>query len=182
MGWSIIDYYNRPKAAYYAFRRGAKSFISSIDRDEDGYKLYLSSDGGDMSAKASVMLIDMESGKLIDKDNVDISVSGYSASSVKLTVEPTDNQVIVCDIKGDGFADRAFYKEGGLPLKRYEGVIVKKIGDRYITLASDRYIHAVTLEGDTIFDDNYFSLIPGEERTVKYDKGATVKATGYILY
>ena len=85
-------------------------------------------------------------------------------------------------VKGDGFADRAFYKKDGLPLKRFDGAIVKEIGDGYITVCADRYIHAVTLEGDCIFDDNYFSLLPGEERTVKFDKGATIKATGYVLF
>lgn len=182
MGWSIIDYYNMPKAAYYAFRRGARGFISSVDRDECGCKLYLSSDGGDMDAVASVKLIDIESGKVIDSTEVTIGVSGYNASFVTLPLITTDKTVIIADVKGDGFTDRAFYKDGGLPLKRFDGAIVKEIGDGYITLTSGRYIHAVTLEGDCIFEDNYFSLIPGEERTVKFDKGATIKATGYILF
>ena len=182
MGWSIIDYYNMPKAAYYAFRRGARPFISSIDRDEDGFKLYLSSDGGNMNATASVKLIDIESGRVVDTATVEIGVSGYKASSVSLPLGVTDKTVMVADIEGEGFTDRAFYKEDGLPLKRLDCAIVKECGDGYITLTSDRYIHAVALEGDCIFDDNYFSLLPGEERTVRFDKGAVVKATGYIIF
>ena len=39
-----------------------------------------------------------------------------------------------------------------------------------ITFVSDKYVHAVEVEGNLVLDDNYFSLLPGEERTVSYKK------------
>ena len=45
--------------------------------------------------------------------------------------------------------------------------IIKKTEDS-ITLSASAYIHAVELEGEFVFDDNYFPMLPGEERTVRF--------------
>ena len=36
--------------------------------------------------------------------------------------------------------------------------------------AKDKYVHAVVISGNLIFDDNCFSLLPHESRTVSYRK------------
>ena len=36
----------------------------------------------------------------------------------------------------------------------------------HVLVSSFGYVHAVELEGEYIFDDNYFSLLPGESRVV----------------
>ena len=37
-----------------------------------------------------------------------------------------------------------------------------------ITLSASDYVHAVELEGQYIFEDNYFSMLRGEIRTVSF--------------
>ena len=39
---------------------------------------------------------------------------------------------------------------------------------RTVTVRADGYVHAVELEGSAVFEDNCFSLLPGESRTVRY--------------
>ena len=80
--------------------------------------------------------------------------------------------------------DRCFYKDGGLPLTQIEGVEIVKQTENTVTLKANTYVHAVQLEGDYVFSDNYFSLLCGEEITISYRKnslpcpenGFTVKA------
>lgn len=44
-GWAILDYYTRPKATWYGFKRTAQPVISSIDFSEGKYHLNICSDG-----------------------------------------------------------------------------------------------------------------------------------------
>ena len=55
-----------------------------------------------------------------------------------------------------------------------------------VTLSAAVYIHAVELEGEFIFDDNYFSLLPGEKRTVRFRplknaKSSELTVAGYTV-
>lgn len=43
-GWALLDYYARPKAGYYSFRRCAKPVMTSIDREGDMLNVYLCND------------------------------------------------------------------------------------------------------------------------------------------
>lgn len=42
--WSLVDFYNFPKAAYYAFKRGAKGVIASITRERGSFSVYVCND------------------------------------------------------------------------------------------------------------------------------------------
>ena len=58
--------------------------------------------------------------------------------------------------------------------------------NKTITFNTDKYIHAVEVEGNLVLDDNYFSLLPNEERTVSYtpvedDKALELSVQAYTL-
>ena len=44
-GWALIDYYNLPKNAFYAFKRCSKTMITSIDCNDGIYSIYVINDG-----------------------------------------------------------------------------------------------------------------------------------------
>ena len=48
--------------------------------------------------------------------------------------------------------------------------------NKTIFFTADKYIHAVEIEGNLVPDDNYFSLLPGEERCVSFVKHDEEKA------
>jgi len=52
-----------------------------------------------------------------------------------------------------------------------------------VTVRADSYIHAVELEGDAVFSDNCFSLMPGEVRTVSYAPNgkSSISAAAYTF-
>ena len=180
MGWSLIDYYNRPMSAYYAFRRMAKPLVGSIACEDGAYKLYASSDRVEYKdVSFTARLFDINSNKEIDSYSGSLSVAPYSAKSVSLPFTVSDGVFVVADICADGINDRCFYRHGALPLEKTNFVKVKAMTEDSVTLIADEYTHAVSLEGDRIFSDNYFSLLEGEEKTVYFDKGASIS---FVVY
>ena len=179
MGWSLIDYYNLPKPAYYATARLGKKFIGSLKKSGKKFDLFVSSDGDNGSGVAKIL---NRSGKIIKE--VKVEVGGYSA--VKIPLGKIDEDFIICDIEVNGVTDRCFYRDGLLPLKRTDGVTVTKRDTDTISVKADRYIHAVELDGDFVFSDNYFSLLPSQEKTVSfiptlYAKDDEITVNGYTV-
>ena len=54
-----------------------------------------------------------------------------------------------------------------------------------ITIEADGYVHAVALEGNGVFSDSYFSLLPGQHCTIFFapiQAGETdITCVGYTL-
>ena len=54
-----------------------------------------------------------------------------------------------------------------------------------ITIEADGYVHAVALEGNGVFSDSYFSLLPGQRRTIFFAPIQTgepdITCVGYTL-
>ena len=53
-----------------------------------------------------------------------------------------------------------------------------------MTITSDSYIHIVELEADLVFDDNVFSLMPGEVKTINWQndyRENEISITAYTL-
>lgn len=167
MSWSIIDYYNLPKAAWYSFKRCAKRVIGSLKKENGKYVLYVSSDGVKGTAK---IVCHTENSK--DIYTTEIQVNGYEAATVELPY-PENARMAICDITFDGIKDRCFYKDGALPLTQTDGVKIVKQTKSEITLKATQYVHAVQLEGNFVCSDNYFSMLSGEEITLSYRKTDT---------
>ena len=82
--------------------------------------------------------------------------------------------------------DRAFFKSGTLPIVPTDAVKVIYQTENTITVTADKYVHAVELDGEFVFEDNYFSLLPNEQRTVKFRpcseaESNTVEISGYTV-
>ena len=183
MGWAITDYYNRPKASYYSFRRCAKSIIGSVVAEDGKYKFFISSDGSASEAlKINVKAFDLETKSMVSTYLDECNISGYAAKEISLPFEVSDKLLIVADIVAEsGMSDRCFYKSGKLLLRPCDGVLIKARDEKSVTLVAKEYVHAVSLEGDCVFSDNYFSLLKGEERTVYIDGNSDVSVKAYTL-
>ena len=176
-GWALIDYYSSPKPMYYSFKRSAAKTICSIDKEKDSYNVYLCNDSLNdinLSIKVSYLLDDVI--KVIAQNEVTVkggkSTVVYSLDTDKMPYDA----ILIAEIEN---GDRAFYKNGALELSETEKPEILKITDKNITLKASSYIHAVELDGDCEFSDNYFSMLPNEIREVSYDNlsgGITVCA------
>lgn len=179
-GWSFVDYYGLPKAAYYSFKRCAGELLVSIDKKE-AYEIYLCNDG--LSSKdVSLSLSYVHNGKMVPIQTVTATVATGSerVTSLPLWVMPSD-AILICDAKCGDLSDRAFYKAGKLPIIPCDALSVVSRTENSITVTASAYVHAVELEGEYIFDDDYFSLLPGEERTVTFRPSEKAESDGITV-
>lgn len=183
-GWSFVDYYCLPKASFYSFKRCAGEMLISIDR-QAGYDIYLCNDS--LEAKEVALSVKyILSGRCVALQDICCTVDPACSEKVltlPLTMLP-EGAVLVCDGACGQWKDRAFYREGSLPLVPCE--VHTERTENAFTVWSDTYVHAVELEGEFVFTDNYFSLLPGEKRTVACrsafgTEGGKVTVTAYTM-
>ncbi len=181
-GWSFIDYYNMPKAAYYSFKRGTKPVISMIDKENDEYMVLASNDGmEDAVVDVNVFSFDVKSGSKKEIYSGCAFVE-KGTTVIAFSFEKSDDSIIIAETDGD----RAFYKDGALKIEKCDVKYTLDEKNGTVTFTADSYIHAVEIEGNLVLDDNYFSLLPNETRTVSYTKCDKEKAlelsiTAYTL-
>lgn len=171
-GWALIDYYNKPKAGFYAFKRAAKPVMLSLDKEDGKYKIYLCCDGS-CSGKVTV------SGCAIDASgNKCGEISAFAAelpdnATVKVLEIDADkipaHHILTVQAECDGkLIDRAFYKDGDLAIFPCEGIQLVSAQNGVVEIKANRYIQVAELSGDAVFEDNYFTMLPGETRKVAY--------------
>ncbi len=168
-GWALIDYYNMPKAAYYSFKRCTKPVVALVDKEDGEYSVYISCDGKeDAAVNINVFTLDIKTGERreIYKGSAFV-VSGTTLKVCSFTKD--DDSIIIAETDDD----RAFYKDGALEIEKCNVSYTVDEENERITFKADCYVHAVAIEGNILPEDNYFSLLPGEERTVCYKKSIT---------
>jgi len=176
LGWSFVDYYCMPKASFYAFKRCAGEVNGSVAKEGEHYTAYASNIcEKEVSVKAKAYLLKRSNGfSVCDKCEFEISCNGHSACGYKLPWDACSDNLVVCKFEANGIEDTAFYKDGALNITDCSSdITVVNRTENSITVNAKKYIHAVELEGDYVFSDNYFSLLPEEERTVTLEKLAT---------
>ena len=158
----------------------------SINKNKD-YEIYLCNDSL-VRKDAHLTVGYVLNGEFTPLCNVNVSIDAASSAAVH-TLESSvvpDNAVLICDIKNDDKFDRAFYKNGNLHIVPEDNVEIISRTNKTIKIKASEYVHVAELEGEYIFEDNYFSLLPGEERTVglrkqKSDAKEDITITGYTI-
>ena len=175
-GWAIIDYYAKPKAAWYAFKRTAKPLICCIDKVEDGqYLLHVICDGrAGAKGCARIFLQPFDRVEPIAEVKASFEISANCRQTAITAHLPAadENTLLMAEIEGDGFNDRTWFFETRPQDQHFPEnfpSVIARLEDS-ITLKAESYVHAVILDGETVFDDNYFSMLPGETKIVHFDR------------
>ncbi len=167
LGWALVDYYERRKASYYAFRRLCEDAVGSFSEDGSCFVVSNSSPNS-ISAKVSIKALDLNGGLApIERVNHTVMLGGYSSSRIDTSVFDPDRVMLVSDtyISSD-HRQRSFYKKGKLEIERCDAFTVIEQTDTVLTIRADSYLQAVELEGDLDFSDNYFIMLEGDIKTV----------------
>lgn len=183
-GWSLIDYYVKPKAAYYSFKRAAKPVMLSIDFKKEKYKIYLCNDLCEehlLKLKVYAVNINGEiTDVLIKKDvstkyNNSYVIAEFNGDSIDT------NCFAVAEISDEnGIVDRAFYKKGIMNICNCNDKLeVAFTNYKTVKLKAKSYIHTVELECDGTVADNYFSMMPNEELEIPYESAYEPEITAY---
>ena len=176
IGWSLLDYYNRPKAGYYAMKTCGKPVSAYIDKGEGFYQIHISNilenkNVEDISLK--VVLLNLVTGKssLIVEEKY---MSSISQKEVRTDISLDTDEIIIADVRCGEIFQRTWYKEGLPLLEKTEGISYKEC-EGGVEVSAERYLHVVEIDGIGSVSDNYFSLIPGEKRLISCNEVALEK-------
>jgi len=180
-GWAFVDYYCLPKASFYSFKRCASEVLASIEETSE-YDIFVCNDG--LSEKQiNLSLLYIKQGKLFKLTEQKATVGAQLSEkvcSLPLSSLP-DGAMLICDVSYAEECDRAFYIDGTLPMVKCDAPEVVEQDENHITLTATEYIHAVELEGEYVFDDNYFSLLPGETRSISFRPAKNAQSTNLTV-
>ncbi|MFR1517938.1 MAG: glycosyl hydrolase 2 galactose-binding domain-containing protein [Clostridia bacterium] len=170
-GWALIDYYGVPKAAYYAFQKAAGHVLASFDRGADGaLELYAANDTAEAVPATLILTRIGENGAAEKTISYQAEIPANASACVLRVPEelaPGREKLLVCDLRSNAGFYRAFYREGGLPLEECaDGIRIRQEAGS-VTIRASSYVHTVALDAAAIFEDNFFSLLPGETRTIR---------------
>ncbi len=170
LGWSFVDYYCLPKASFYAFKRMAKPVTVSVTEEEGAYRAYVTGDSGtEVGFDLCASLIRLSDFAVERVDFNGGVVPGHGVTALTLPFAPRDGYMVRVSVVSKLGTDVSFYKRGALKLRRCErGVKVVGRTENTVTVEALEYVHALELEGQYIFEDNYFSMTAGERRTVSF--------------
>jgi len=189
LGWAFVDYYCMPKASFYAFKRLSAHNTVSVEKQNTGYTATVSNSLlTTANVKGKAYKLSKKHGlKVMETYEFTAIVDGYSAKSVSLPWDNNEDNVIVCDIESASNSDRSFYKDGNLYITDCADKLrVVKRDENSITVVADSYIHVVEFEGESVFSDNCFTMLEGEERNVTfsrlpYSQDDDIAITAYTL-
>lgn len=187
IGWSIIDYYNRPKAGYYAMKSCGQSVSAYIEKTEDCYLVHVSNileanNKSEICLKVTVF--DLLTGKTCILSE-EIFEGDITQTEAKCNISLNDNEILIAEVRSGKVFQRTWYKEGIPRLEKAEGVSFE-VCKEGIEISAEGYVHVVEIEGACGLSDNYFSLLPGEKRLIycvqaeqKQGIGQKISVNGY---
>jgi beta-mannosidase len=185
--WSGIDYYGRWKAMQYTVKRAYKTCLISFEEKNENVAIYVVSDSiSHMNASLSWKLMDFH-GNLLQEGEKEISVPKNS-SGVKAEVELDQfadmrtDMVLISELWIQdtllSSAQHYFVKPKYLALRQADMQIevIEKNNKYLIKLTSETLVKDVCLINavEGFFSDNYFDLMPGEERSIYFTPGQKV--------
>jgi beta-mannosidase len=189
MSWSIVDHYFRPKAGYYYTKRVYKPILLSFkEESSDVISLWATNDTlKDYKDNIEVGLKDffgnveyLEKLNISVPANTSIKIKEFSKNRMNVSYTNFEFLYVTADNKSIDTNILFFedYKDLNLPycnLKIHKELISEK--KMKLSIKADNFARFVkvnmSLEGIKL-SDNYFNIMPGEEKTVIIDSIAEV--------
>jgi beta-mannosidase len=184
LGWSLIDYWGGRKAGWYGFAAGSRPMIAASEQTDKTVNWWISNDLlEDIDAKVRVFIQPVE-GKAVSLKNLNLRLKANESvkvSELDLTEMKSklgNNAVLVCEVESAKGFDRSYWTPARPQDVKYEPVTLKSSQIRNfdsgtVTISADKWARVVTLDADVDFEDNYFELLPGETRTIKWKAKTT---------
>ena len=183
-GWSLIDYYGFPKAAYYALKRSAKGVIAAIEKKHRNYCVWICNDTLSAVSGMGRLRLCTPEGEQCGWDfayrcgaNVSQCVFEIPAGLAEQQLQA--NALLLCDLEND----RTIYTERSpafLRLPKPE-LCVERTGGSLLRITAKSFLYAVMLDGDCVFEENCFLMLPGEVREIGFT-AETEKAKKIEVY
>lgn len=199
--WSSIDYFGNLKALHYTVRDEFAQIIISTETVKNGeIPIYIVSDSlKDISGKVEIKLIDFR-GAILYRDTLNSITAKANASTLivyskipEKFLKKTNDKVLVVSFfstKNKLFARKIHYFEYPVNLNLNSPNIsihtIRKNIQYIITLKSDflaKGVYISTTTGiDGKYSDNYFDLLPNEEKKVIFEPNSeNIEKINFII-
>jgi beta-mannosidase len=189
-GWSMIDYWGGRKAAWYAMSSGCRPVIAASETTGKSVKWWVTSDlYTDIKAEVEVQ-VQPCFGKARWTKKIEINIPANSSIvAMELPLKEIkeklrNDAVLVCTINYNKGSDRSYWTPGlpqdiKYPKATLKVTQKKENNEGEATIHTDNWARVVTLDAEVDFEDNYFEMLPGETRTIKW-KSKVNPFTGQI--
>lgn len=175
-GWSLLDYYSNPKPSYYAFKRGAKDVIASLEKKGEVYNIYICNDSLErVTGRGCLYAYNFIEDRIITKQNFSFIQAENSSSLVatykaeKFDVVLNERVILMCDIESNLGEDRSFliqkrYKDMGF---YYEDVHIIEQNEKEIVVTADHFQPYALIDVPYLLEENCFTLKKGEVKKIR---------------
>jgi beta-mannosidase len=195
VGWSIVDYYLRPKTAYYYAKRAFAPIIVSFKQLEDRVQVYVTSDERERYLRAilhvGVLTFDtcgLETTEVAVNLPANASRSFWESDPISEMLRDPSRQCIVAllTVEGGMIAKSVYFAKpfGEMDFPMPKLLVKREQLDETthrMTIAADAYARNVAITGlpaSARPSDNWFDLIPGEQHAVTIEDVSAEKAKG----
>ena len=178
VGWSLCDYYVRAKAGHYALKSYKQPVTGYVEKVREGYMLHITNIlKQNVECDVRAMVLNFKTGS---KRGILQEKSKINSEKVEwfLDIEITKDEMIVSEVAVEDKRHRSWYKNGLPKLEKTETLQWKQTSYG-IEVWSDDYVHAIEIEGVEELEDNYFSLLPGEKRSIRCQSNEKAEVSGY---
>ncbi len=193
--WALVDWYRRPKQAFYAAKRAFAPVVLAIEPNEKSGKRFtahVTSDRvGPLNGSVTLSVRELASGREVETRRAQISLKGPgSIAAVEIDVPAS------CDPRCHALVAYLDHRAGGQKMLR----AVRHLGelrraniyadeglrrasrstlratwtDGFVRLVSERWrvrVGVESFEPGVVWDENYVDVLPGEERTLTLSRG-----------
>ncbi|WP_375105441.1 glycoside hydrolase family 2 protein [Paenibacillus sp. RS8] len=177
--WSVIDYYGLPKASYHYARKFFAPVLLCVDHDPNGQlQLWAVNDRREIYEDEAELTIYQMDGTIVYQRAFDVTVEANgkinfaNLPEAEVLQQYSPREVVaVLRSKKQMTEEYVLYLRDYKDMDYQEAHIQISVDEvkGHIRLISDRVARMVMIELDApwvIMDDNFFDLIPGEEKTV----------------
>lgn len=196
---SIVDYYMRPKTAYYYAKRASAPVLVSFEQVDDLVRVHVTSDNraDDLDAILHVGVLSFESSGL-ETNEVSVRLAANTSRAVwessplpEILSDPTRQCIVAfLTVRGEMIAKSAYFAPtpGEMDFPAPKLLIQREqVAERIhrLTFAADAYARNVAISGlpaSARPSDNWFDLLPGEQHTVVVDNIGVEEAKALTVY
>lgn len=173
-GWSLIDYYSRPKAAFYGFRQACRPVHCSFRFGADGLEAWVSNNSIETTSRTLQVFFEAWNGTRLSLGTSEVVLlPGASHCFQKMDISsiPNLHEGVFVAERSEG--DSGWYFHGmphrmNPPDAHLEvASVTESDGSITCRVSSDSYARVVTLRGNAVADVNYFDLRAGETKLVR---------------
>ncbi len=176
-GWSLIDYYGGAKPALYTFKRMGMPLRPAFGVKKDGALPLVISNIFAVPMTCEYEIISVRGSEMTAlTERTSVTVGARANVCLHIICPPEDGELLVCRLTCGEESATAFYKDGTLALKEAKENVDYTVTETEseITITASTYLQAAGIEFEdecALSSDNYFSLLPGESKTVTMVKG-----------